>query len=84
MGPCHTCNSPHLIKDSEELICKRCKPNLDSHTPARCPRKDLVADSKSQTLLIKITILGISLMVTMTLTFNCQFPPVNQTILLNY
>ena len=20
-------------------MCKRCKPNLDSHTPVRCPRK---------------------------------------------
>ena len=39
MGPCHARSSPHLIKDCEDSICKRCKPNLDSHMPARCPRK---------------------------------------------
>ena len=39
MGPCHACNGPHLVKDCEDSICKGCKPNLDSHTPARCPRK---------------------------------------------
>ena len=31
MGPCHACNGQHLVKDCEESICKRCKPNLDSH-----------------------------------------------------
>ena len=41
MGPCLGCNSPHQIKDCEDSICKRCKPNLDSHTPARCSRKRL-------------------------------------------
>ena len=30
---------PYLIEDCEDSICKICKPNLDSHTPARCPRK---------------------------------------------
>ena len=39
MGPCHACNGPHLIKDCNESICNRCKPNLDNHTPAKCPRK---------------------------------------------
>ena len=39
MGPYHACNGQHLIKDCEDSICKRCKPNLDSHAPARCPRK---------------------------------------------
>ena len=38
-GPCHGCNGPHLIKDCEDSVCKRCKPNLDNHAPARCPRK---------------------------------------------
>ena len=37
-GPCHGCNGPHLIKDCEDSMCKRCKPNLDNHAPARCPR----------------------------------------------
>ena len=39
MGPCYACNGPYLVKDCEESICKRCKPNVDIHTPARCPRK---------------------------------------------
>ena len=39
MGPCNACNSPHLVKDCEDSLCKRCKPILDSHMPARCPRK---------------------------------------------
>ena len=39
MGPCHTCNGPHLIKDCNESTCGRCKPNLDKHTPFKCPRK---------------------------------------------
>ena len=39
MGPCHACNGSHPVKDCEESICNRCKPNLDNHTPARCPRK---------------------------------------------
>ena len=39
MRPCHACNSTHLIKDCEESICTRYKPNLDSHTQVRCPRK---------------------------------------------
>ena len=40
MGPCHACNGPHLVQDCEESICKRCKPNLDNHTPAICPRQE--------------------------------------------
>ena len=39
MGSCHACNGSHLVKDCEESICKRCKPNLDNHTPVRYPRK---------------------------------------------
>ena len=39
MGPCHICNGPHFIKYCNESICNRCKPNLDNHTPAECPRK---------------------------------------------
>ena len=39
IGPCHTCNGPHLIKYCNKSIHGRCKPNLDKHTPARCPRK---------------------------------------------
>ena len=29
----------HLNTDCEDSMCKRCKTNLDSHTPARCPKK---------------------------------------------
>ena len=39
LGPCHACNSPHFIKDCDETTCLRCKSNLDSHTPSKCPRK---------------------------------------------
>ena len=39
MGPCHACNGPHFIKDCNESICNRCKPNLDNHAPAKYPRK---------------------------------------------
>ena len=39
LGPCHACNSPHFIKDCGETTCLRCKSNLDSHTPYKCPRK---------------------------------------------
>ena len=39
MVPCHACIGPNLVKDCEGSMCKRCKPNLDSHTPVRCPRK---------------------------------------------
>ena len=38
-GPCHVCSGPHLIRDSENSVCKRCKPNLGNHVPARCPRR---------------------------------------------
>ena len=48
MGPYHACNGPHLIKDCEELICKRYKPILDSHTLTGCLKKDSPADSKSE------------------------------------
>ena len=72
-GPCHTCNGPHLVKDCEESICKRCMSNLDSHTSARCPRRDPIIDSKSQTLLTLITALKISLMVTMIQVYTCPF-----------
>ena len=36
-GPCHCCSGPHLIRDCEDSVCKRCKPNLDDSAPARCP-----------------------------------------------
>ena len=36
---CHTCNDPHLIKDCNESTFGKCKPNLDKHTPIKCPRK---------------------------------------------
>ena len=39
IGPCHASNGPHLIKNCNESICGRCKPNPDNHTPSRCPRK---------------------------------------------
>ena len=38
-GPFHGYNSSHLKKDCEDLVCKRCKPNSDNHSPARSPRK---------------------------------------------
>ena len=41
MGPCHAHNSPHLVRDCNESICSRCRPNLDKHTPAKCIRKRL-------------------------------------------
>ena len=39
MGPCHAGKGPHLVKDCNESICNRCRPNLDNHTPAQCLRK---------------------------------------------
>ena len=42
-GPCHRCGDPHLIKDCENSVCKRCKPNLDNDVAARCSwRKSLI------------------------------------------
>ena len=38
-GPCSGCSGPHLIRDCENSVCKRCKMNLDNHVPARCPRR---------------------------------------------
>ena len=38
-GPCHGHSDPHLIKDCKDSVCKRCKPNLDNHAPARWPRR---------------------------------------------
>ena len=35
------CNGPHLIKDCNETACLRCKPNLNNHTPSKCPRRCL-------------------------------------------
>ena len=37
--PCHGYSGPHLIKDCETSVCKRCKLNQDNHVPARCPRR---------------------------------------------
>ena len=31
------CNSPHFIRDCENLVCIKCKPNSDNHAQARCP-----------------------------------------------
>ena len=39
IGPCPTCNGPHLIKHCNESTCGRFKPNLDKHMPTKCPRK---------------------------------------------
>ena len=30
-GPCHACSGPRLIKDCENLVWKRWKPNLENH-----------------------------------------------------
>ena len=37
--PCHGCNGPHLIRDCENSVCKKCKLNADNHVPARCPNR---------------------------------------------
>ena len=37
--PCHACNVPYFIKDCNEVVCLRCKPKLDNHSPAKYPRK---------------------------------------------
>ena len=85
MGSYHDCNVPHLVKDCEDSVCKRCKLNLDKHTPARCPRKRTPSrQQRSNSSYTKKKTLGISLMVTMTQIFNYPFLPVNWTILLNY
>ena len=39
IGPCHGCSGPHLIKDHENSVCKRCKQNLDNHVLARCTKR---------------------------------------------
>ena len=39
LGPCHTGNCPHIIKDCDKTTCLRCKLNLNSHMPSKCPRK---------------------------------------------
>ena len=76
MGSCYACNHPHLVRDCNESICNRCRSNLDNHTPAKCPRKSPLMDSKYQTPLIIITALEINLMVTMTQMCNFLLPPV--------
>ena len=38
-GLCHGCSGPHLVRECKNSVCKRCKPNLDSHVPARCPSR---------------------------------------------
>ena len=35
-GPWHTCNGPHFIKDYDETVCLRFKPNLNYHKPSKC------------------------------------------------
>ena len=36
IAPFHACNSPHLVQDCNESICNWLRPDLDSHTPAKC------------------------------------------------
>ena len=31
-GPCHTCNGLPFIKDCNNMICLKCKPNLNKHS----------------------------------------------------
>ena len=38
-GSCDTCIGPHFIKDCKDTICLQCKPNLNKHTPLKCPRR---------------------------------------------
>ena len=84
MGPCHACNGPHLVKDCNESICNRCRPNLDNHTPAKCPRKRPTNRQQNQTFLTLTTAIGFNKMVRMTQMLNYQFPPVNWTTSPNY
>ena len=40
MGSSHACSGPHLVRDCNESICSRCRPNhAYNHTPAKCIRK---------------------------------------------
>ena len=39
IGPCHAYNGPPFIKDCDETMRLRCKPNLDNHMSSKCPRK---------------------------------------------
>ena len=78
-GPWYACVGPHLIIDCNGLMCNRCKPNLDNHTPAKCSRKRPPDRQQRSNPSHKITALEVNLMVTMTQMFNYQFPPVNQT-----
>ena len=66
IGPCHAINGPHLIKDCEHSVYKRCKPNLDTHTPAGYPRKRPPSRQQKSNSSIPTTTVGISPMVTMT------------------
>ena len=36
IGPCHACSGLYLVWDCNESICNWCRPNLDSHMPAKC------------------------------------------------
>ena len=84
IGPCHACNNPHLIKDCEDSVCKRYRPNLDNHAPARCQEKTPKQAAMVKPPLTPTATLEISLMITMTHIFNCLFLQVNWTILPNY
>ena len=39
-GPCYGWRDTHLIRDSENSVCKRCQWNLDNHVPARCSHRN--------------------------------------------
>ena len=79
-GHCHICNGPHLIKNCNESTYSRCKPNLDKHTPARCPRKHPFSkhpsssnphsnDNSNKTKINNL----------LNQTYQLQFQPTNQT-----
>ena len=38
-GPSHACNGPHFIKDCNDTICLKSKPNLNNHTPSKFPKR---------------------------------------------
>ena len=71
IGPCHACSSPHLVWDCSESICNQCRPNVDSHTPAKCiRRRPLTGNNNKSPCIIIITVLEVNLIVIMTPTFN--------------
>ena len=49
-GPYHGSSGPRLIRYCENSVCKRCKPNLDNHVPARCHNRQCPTKQSFPTL----------------------------------